>query len=406
MHSMKRASTCVCFLAATIGAGVADGADDSTKSWAAFSRARAEALEHRGAYEDAEEEWLALAQILPRDVEPWARAAVLAVDVPARRNKELTAGSQAYRTAQFCLQQAGSRAGRTDSALAYAAGRFAYAEGRWGAAWKYLRNATDWGFDPVRARFWHYRATVNRSLLLVEQGRAQEAVEELRALLAAEPGHADEHRLLVNLATAEWRVQDIPAATKILEDLIAKAPGAADTYLVLGMILADQGDFDGAQRRLREAMLHASASYGDKTYRDALLHLSDVEVKRDHLDEAEAAARQFLAISKDDPDGLFAMGVVQMKRKDLEGAVKNFRRAARMHPDLATLINLKQALAQSGSADTAEIEEIGKRIEEARARHADAMREELGTPALRDAANKPPDANQPPEKANPAPDKK
>jgi tetratricopeptide (TPR) repeat protein len=367
---------------AVVVCAAAASADDTTEAWAQFSRARAESLERHGAMDDAAEEWMALAQLLPDAVQPTARAAALAVDAPSRRNKDLNPGTPPYRLAEYCVRQGVLRGGQGDAALAYAIGRLAYADGRWGVAWKQLGQARDWGFDPVRASYWHYRASVNRSLLLVESGRASEAIDELKALLVSQPGHIDEHRLLVNLATAQWRVGDVPAATKILEDLIAKAPGGADAYLVLGMILADKGEFDLAQKRLREAMLHASASYGDKTYRDALLHLSEVEVKRGKLDEAEQAARQFLTLSKDDPDGLFAMGVVQMARKDLDGAVKSFRRAARQHPDsLVTLVNLKQVLAQLN--ETAEAEEVGKRIEEINAKRAADAREEGGSPSLR-----------------------
>jgi len=363
-------------------------ADDTTEAWVRFSRARAESLERRGAPDDAAEEWLALAQLLPDEVQPSARAAALAVDAPTRRGKDLNPGTAPYKLAEFCVREGAMRGGLGDPALAYAIGRLAYADGRWGAAWKSLGQARDWGFDPVRARYWQYRAAVSRSLLLVETGRAQEAAEELKALLVSQPGHIDEHRLLVNLATALWRVQDVQSATKILDDLVAKSPGGADAYLVLGMILADQGDLDRAQKRLREAMLHASASYGDKTYRDALLHLSDVEVKRNRLDEAEAAARQYLALAKDDPDGLFAMGVVQKARGDLPAAVKSFRRAARQHPkSLETLVNLQQVLSQLH--EDAEAKEIGNRIKEINEKRAAEVREEGGSPALREEGGPP-----------------
>jgi tetratricopeptide (TPR) repeat protein len=379
-RAMRPPARLALFVAAT--AAAVASADETTESWVRYSRARAEHLERIGAPDDAAEEWLALGQLLPDDVGPAARAAVLAVDVMTRRGKDMNPGSPSFKLAEMCVKEGVARGGQGDAALAYSIGRLGFAEGKWGVAWRSLGQAKDWGFDPVRARYWHYRAAVNRSLLLVETGRAQEAVDELRDLRAAMPGHPEENKLLVNLATALWRVQDVQSSTKILDELIAKSPGSADAYLVHGLILADQGDLEGAQKRLRTAMLHASASYGDKVYRDALLHLSEVEVKRGRLDEAAAAATQFLALSKDDPDGLYAMGVVLKARNDLPGALKKFRQAARLKPDsLATLANLKNVLSQVG--EQAEADEIGKRIEQIHKRRAQEIRDEGGSPALR-----------------------
>jgi hypothetical protein len=128
-------------------------ADDTTDAWVRFSRARAESLERRGALDDAAEEWLALAQLMPDAVQPTAHAAALAVDAPSRRNRDLNPGTPPYKLAEYCIREGVSRGGQGDAALAYAIGRLAYADGRWGVAWKSLGQARDWGFDPVRARY-------------------------------------------------------------------------------------------------------------------------------------------------------------------------------------------------------------------------------------------------------------
>jgi tetratricopeptide (TPR) repeat protein len=280
------------------------------------------------------------------------------------------------------VQDGVARGGECDPALAYVNGRIWFARGRWSAAAKWFGRAEDWGFEPVKVRYWRYRAVVNRSLQLVDAGRASEAADQLKALLAEQPGHPEERVLLVNLATALWRIQEPKSATKILDDLIAKAPGGADTYLVLGMILESEHDLVGAKKRLREAMLHASASYGDKTYRDALLRLSEVEVKLEDFDGAEAAAKQFLQMAKDDPDGLVALGTVLQARHDLEGAVLNFRRAARLQSgSMNTLVRLKQVL--SGLGENAEAEEVGRRIDELSRRREQELRDEGATPTFR-----------------------
>ncbi len=361
-------------------------ADDTADAWAKFSRARAEKLERIGAFavDDAVEEWLALGRIAPHDVVGPAHAGLLAVEAPVVRGKELAPGSKPYKLAEACLRDGVARGGDCDPALAYVNGRIWFAQGNWSAAAKWFARAEEWGFEPVKVRYWRYRAVVNRALPLVEAGRASEAADQLKALLAEQPGHPEEHTLFVNLATALWRIQDVKSATKILEDVIAKSPGGADTYLVLGMILADQGDFAGAKKRLQEAMLHASASYGDKTYRDALLRLSDVEIKLADLDGAEAAAKQFLALSKDDPEGLVALGTVMQARHDLDGAVRNFRHAARLQSEsMNTLVRLKQVLSQLH--EDAEAEDVGRRIDELVRRREQELRDEGATPTFSQA---------------------
>jgi tetratricopeptide (TPR) repeat protein len=215
----------------------------------------------------------------------------------------------------------------------------------------------------VRARYWQYRAAVNRAAMLVETGRANEAMEDLQRLLVEQPGHPDEHFLLIDLAAANHQMQQPDEAKKYLDRVLAADPGAADARYMRGVILADQGQLEEAAKAFEETLLHATATYADKTYRNTLMRLSAVQVKLDRLDAAEATATRLCEVAKDEPDALVAMGRVKVAKNDLEGALRLFRQAARLNPDSTqTLVSLKQVLHLRGL--DAEAEEIGRRLDE------------------------------------------
>jgi tetratricopeptide (TPR) repeat protein len=358
---MKRstiAAVTLVFLASAATAG------DPTSSWIEWSKRRAAQLESAGEYEDALEEWTVLANLQPAAVEPLSRAAVLCVEVPVLRHKELTPGSPMFVAAERFVRAGIQRGGQFDPGLAYAVGRLHLAKGKWGDAWRTLNDAKVWGFDPVRARFWHYRAAVNRAAMLLDAGRAQEAMEELERLRTDQPGHVDEHFLLIDLAVANHNMQQPEEAKKILDAVLAADPGAADARFTRGVILADQGQLDEAEKTLNETLLHATATYADRTYRKTLVRLCEVQVKLNKLDEAEATAKRLLDVAKDDPDALFALGRVRQAKHDNDGALVLYRRVARLNPSsMQTLVSLQQVLHLLKLED--EAAEVGKRIEAA-----------------------------------------
>jgi tetratricopeptide (TPR) repeat protein len=370
---MKRATIAAAFL--VLCAAAAPGGETSS-TWVDWTERRAAELEARGEYEDAIEEWTVLAQLQPRAVEPLSRAAVLCVEVPVLRGKELTPGSPMFIAAERFVRAGIVRGGQFDAGLAYAVGRLHLAKSKWGDAWRTLTDATNWGFDPVRARWWQYRAAVNRAAMLIDTGRAQEAMEDLERLRKEQPGHVDERFLLIDLAVANHHMQQPEEAKKILDAVLAADPGAADALYLRGVILADQGLLEDAEKTFSETLLHATATYADRTYRNALVRLADVQVKLGKLDEAEATAKRLLDVAKDDPEALFALGRVRQARNDLDGALKLFRRVARMNPESErTLGSLQQVLHLLGLDD--EAAEVGKRIEAMDRKHAAAIESEF-----------------------------
>ena len=348
---------------------VAAPAGETAESWARWSRERAAFLERWGQYEEAVEEWMVVARLVPEAVEPYSRAAVLAVDAGVLRGKELRVDSEDARVATQCVQRGVLRGGQGDAGLAYAIGRLRFAEGRWGTAWKMLGDAKQWGFDPIRARYWYYRASVNRAGELVDVGRSEEAVAALTALLREYPGHPDERFAKILLAGGHRGMQEPGIARKILEEMLRAEPAAADVHYVLAMLLADQGQLDEAQKHLLDAMAEATATYADQTYRNALLKLCDLQLKQGRIADAEASAATLQTLAKDDAETLFRLARVKQAREDLAAAIPLYRRVVRLLPDsLETLANLQQALYQVGEAD--EADEVGRRAAEIRNRRS------------------------------------
>lgn len=357
-------------LAAFLALGATARGGETTADWVRWSRERAESLERDGRAEDAIEEWAAMAQIDPRNPEPIVRAAVLAVETPEFRGHELVPGTPMFRHAERFVRLGVARGAFVQPGLAYVVGRLRFAEGRWADSWRAFSDAKQLGFDPVRARHWHYRAAVNRAAAFIDAGRPQEAMDELTALRAAQPGHPDEPYLLVDLASAKFRMMEPEVAKTILDEVIARTPGNADAHYLRAYILLEQGQLEEAVTRFRETLTHATASYSDRVHRNGLLRLSEALLKLDRLDEAEKTIQQVLDLENDDPDALFTLGRVRHARRDLDGAVKLYRRVARLTPDsLTRLVALKQVLHQLG--ETEEADEVGRRITEIQKRLAE-----------------------------------
>lgn len=323
----------------------AASAGETTSSWVEWTKKRAIELEAKSEYEDALEEWTVVAQLEPQSVEPLSRAAVLCVETPVLRGKDLTPGSPMFIAAERFVRAGILRGGQFDAGLAYAVGRLHIAKGKWGDAWRTLTDAKNWGFDPVRARYWHYRAAVNRDAMLLDSGRPQEAMEDLERLQKEQPGHPDERALLIDLAVANHHMQQPEEAKKILDGVLAADPGAADARYMRGLILADQGQLEEAEKTFAETLLHATATFADRTYRNTLARLVNVQIKLNKLEEAEATANRLREVAKDDPDALYALGSVKQAKNDFEGAAVLFRQAARLNPEsMQTLVALQQVL--------------------------------------------------------------
>lgn len=157
---------------------------------------------------------------------------------------------------------------------------------------------------------------------LVDRGAAR-----LNETLAGEP--AIEARLATTLATAYRQLGDYPKAMQFAQRALTSADQPAARSLALverGRIHAAQGDFDGAERDLREALALAPGSNGG----EIRLRLADVLAERGRLDEALAMARDNLtrATTPDQRDQALAMlGGIEFRGGKLADAARELNQA-------------------------------------------------------------------------------
>jgi tetratricopeptide (TPR) repeat protein len=162
--------------------------------------------------------------------------------------------------------------------------------------------------------------------VLFRRGDLDGALREYRAAVAVQPKDANAHTLLANalfeksaweearkeyqasleldasaraalqgLAQLELREGHADRAATLYERMIQAQPGDGEAHAALGKLKLASGDLDGAERHLREALVHA----------------------------------------QNDPSTLYTLGLVLAKKKDLEQANAIFDRLERLSPGKA-----------------------------------------------------------------------
>src|SRR3954452_15065945 len=90
-----------------------------------------------------------------------------------------------------------------------------------------------------------------RARLLLELGRAQEALSEIRRVLASNP--TDPEGLEIE-GLCHLRRRDLPTAIDVLQRAVAAAPGTAHPYYLYGFALREAGRGREAETPLGEAL--------------------------------------------------------------------------------------------------------------------------------------------------------
>lgn len=373
-----------------LGADVASARADAERDrWVDWHRLRALRLDAEGRVVEAAEEWRAVAVLLPDDLHAAAKAAVSLVEVICSRETPPRREDPAYRAAEDLIRESVRRGGTHDPALAYAIGRLRYVDGDFENAEKMLGIARRRGFDPARARLWHYRATIADAKRLIEEKYPDTAVRQLEAVLKDYPDHPDRLAALIDLALA-WRMRgEHVLAEKSLLEAIQDSPWAARVHLTLGQVYSDQGRWDEAESALRSALERAQESddqvyTGPQVYQDALFVITGMERKRGNLEAAERYARTLLDLRKDDPEIIASLGAVLKERAQLMGAEEPARRAVL---EEATLLLRRACRMERGRAEFAnrlaevltllgETEEATRVLAEQAAFEADLARDE------------------------------
>jgi Flp pilus assembly protein TadD len=130
-------------------------------------------------------------------------------------------------------------------------------------------------------------------------------------------------------------------------------------HLNLGILAAERGDLDSAERAYRTAILRAPS------LPQAYVNLADLHRAWGHDDEAERALRAGIERSPEDPSLHHALGLTLVREKRLPEAIASLQRAAELAPDRARYAYVF-AVALDGAGERAQGLEV---LRQAHARH-------------------------------------
>jgi tetratricopeptide (TPR) repeat protein len=160
-------------------------------------------------------------------------------------------------------------------------------------------------------------AAIARNML--QEGRIEDAVDQLRKSLALAPDKPLEHRGLAAALAALGRTEE--AADEYAKSLMLDNR-SAPCHRGLGVALGRMGKLDDAMREFKSAIAL------DPSDVQSMIDLGDILLDRKELDEAAKCYRQGIAVKPDSADLHYALGnVLEQQGKVRHGALDEFRRA-------------------------------------------------------------------------------
>jgi tetratricopeptide (TPR) repeat protein len=185
----------------------------------------------------------------------------------------------------------------------------------------------------------------NRAQVLAGLGRAQEALEEYRAVIAVDPHYPEYHFDLGNLLRKLGREQE---ALDAYETALRLGPPFPEVYYNRGDVRNEAGDTDGAL-----------ADFGyvlelDPGFVDAYVNRAGLLLELDDTTGAERDALAGLERDPGNPHLLSVLGRVHAARGEDAAARDSYSRALAADPDLvAALCGRAAAAHELGDPDTA-----------------------------------------------------
>lgn len=184
-----------------------------------------------------------------------------------------------------------------------------------------------------------------RAKVYVAQGKAKEAITDLRSLLKEQP---DSPALNAMLAQAHLMNHEPQLAQNTLYQAVERYPESIDLRLALARLLLSLKDEDGALREIDAAI---AAKPSDLRPLEAKLQLLG---QKQQWEEAEKTAQKIKAVAPTQPEGDLALGRVYLGQKKIAQAITEYKeavdKAPTSRPVLAALVNL---LSTQGQIETA-----------------------------------------------------
>ena len=183
------------------------------------------------------------------------------------------------------------------------------------------------------------------ALSLNSEGRAEEAITEMRDIIRAKPNWIDAR---VNLASMLAKHGELDEAVVECQKALISDPEDAKACRLLGTVFRQQGEIDNAiewfQRAVKSMPNFVEAHY------DLALALSQKGLNEASVSELN----KVLQLNPTHPDAHNALGATFASVGNWEQAIFHFREAVKAAPTLAeTHNNLGMALASSGHLDEA-----------------------------------------------------
>jgi arylsulfatase A-like enzyme/Tfp pilus assembly protein PilF len=153
-------------------------------------------------------------------------------------------------------------------------------------------------------------------------GRAQEAADTYKAIVAKRPDTEDAYR---KLALVYWRSGRPADAIATLELALRNGVTQSEVRIRLGQYLAEAGQPEKAIALLKDTA-------GDDP--DALIALGNAHMMAGHLAEAAAIFRRLIAADGSNALAHENLGMAQLQARDLKSAEASLRRAIELDPGL------------------------------------------------------------------------
>lgn len=195
-----------------------------------------------------------------------------------------------------------------------------------------FRQALAFNAEFLPARF-------NLGIALRDQGRFDEARDELKAVVAKQPQHADALNALGYVYT---RLEQVEEAERCFRTALARNPGFADALTNLGNVLASRQCWVEAIGCHRRALAVAPAHVG------AAINLGSALVALGRFEEAISAFSQAVEANPDNIEAHVRLGTVFNQSGRRKEAEQSFREALRISPEHR---EAQYFLAALGAAD-------------------------------------------------------
>lgn len=216
-----------------------------------------------------------------------------------------------------------------DPDLRYLAGLLAWQAGDARQAEAHLRHA-------VRLRSSFAEAHNNLGLVLVEQGRPDEAVECYLRAVELQPEYL---LALKNLALLLAKLERYEEAIPYLDRVLALEPDSVEVHNNRGVAAQRLGRLEDAVSGFERALDR------EPDYAVAILNLGETLQKLGRLDEAEANLRRVVALEPANTKAIVGLSTILVEQQEIDEAISYYRTALDINPAYdAALNNLGLAL--------------------------------------------------------------